>query len=65
MNYEHLKSIIPKPTREWSQSDVSRWLSFIHLENAIPLFGTRVNNEEKLSIDGSCLKLLNEKDLIE
>lgn len=65
MDYENLRNLIGKPTLCWSDNDIEIWLRFVHLPQLIPKFSKSIYKLEKLSIDGSCLKDLNDSDLVE
>ncbi|CAK85925.1 unnamed protein product (macronuclear) [Paramecium tetraurelia] len=58
MDYETLFTILPKEPKKWSLEDVSSWLNFVGLQQLQTTF-------TKNSIDGSCLELIEENDLIE
>ncbi|KAM3138290.1 hypothetical protein pb186bvf_009566 [Paramecium bursaria] len=58
MDYESLFKVLPKEPRKWSIDDVSSWLSFIGLQ-------TLQNTFTLNSIDGSCLELIEENDLVD
>ncbi|CAK76878.1 unnamed protein product (macronuclear) [Paramecium tetraurelia] len=66
MDYETLFAVLPKEPKKWSREDVSQWLNFVGLQSlqstfSMYLFIRVVNN----SIDGSCLELIEENDLID
>ena len=63
MDYEKLKTVLPKEPVKWTINDISIWLEFIGLEGLYPAFSTYKRYLENAAIDGSCLSSLTEEDL--
>ena len=60
MNYDQLKEVLPKPSICWTVADIYTWLSVIGHATLYPRFSTFAVIAEKHSVDGSCIKSLNE-----
>lgn len=63
MDFESLRTILPKKTSAWRTSDVEKWIRYIHLDPYILNFRKYLHKVGALAIDGSNLKKLTESDL--